>query len=95
MIDTTNPPIGITIWMGSAFLNQCPENSDQITFSPSQFTEMMTVFCGTLKATPLYINGSNYVSQLSLRATTKLNGTTLSCSLGPRTIGDDVITVGG
>ena len=91
VVDTSS--IGSTVWSGSAF--QCPDSSDQINLLHSQFSEVGGLpSCGTLQTTSLRVNGSNYVSQLSLTATTELNGTTISCSFGNLAV-DIVITVGG
>ena len=87
--------IGSTIWRGTAF--ECPGSGDHINLLHSQFnqSEMTGLpLCGTLRTTSLKVNGSIYVSQLSLTATTELNGTTISCSFGALTE-EDTITVGG
>ena len=87
--------VGSTVWSGSAF--QCPDNSNQINLLHNQFDEKSGVLpsCGTLRTTSLRVNeGSNYVSQLSLTATTELNGTTISCSFG-NSAEEDAITLGG
>ena len=91
--DTTNPPIGSTTWSGSAF--QCPSIANQISLPHSQFSSRVSSTCGSLRATALETNGSNYVSQLSLTATSLLNGTTLSCSLSDTEIVSDVLVIGG
>ena len=87
--------IGSTVWSGSAF--QCPVSANQINLPHGQFSElemMGSPSCGTLRTTSLNVNGSNYISQLSLTATPELNGTGISCSFG-NLAKEDVITVGG
>ena len=94
--DTTNPVIGSTVWTGSAF--QCPGTSNQISLPHSQFSigQGTPVACGSLIAMAMDVNGNNYTSQLSLSASTDLNGTTISCFLGSRTeVGSDVLITGG
>ena len=92
--DTSNPPIASTVWSGSAF--QCPSTSNRISLSHSQFISMSTSTCGSLMAMALEVNGTNYVSQLILTATTELNGTTISCFLsGVTEIGSDELIIGG
>ena len=92
--DPTNPPIGLTVWLGSAF--QCSGSSNQILLPHSQFAEQVAATCGSLKAMGVEVNESNYVSQLSFTAFLELNGTTLSCFLGGLTeIGTDVLVIGG
>ena len=95
MNDTTNPPIGSTIWTGTAF--QCSTTSNQIRLSHSQFANNMAAgVCGSLRAIALEVQGHSFLSQLSVTATTELNGTTLSCFLsGVTEIGSDVLIVGG
>ena len=93
VVDTSS--IGSTVWSGSAF--QCPDSSNQINLQHGQFSELEMgglPSCGTFRITSLRVNGSTYVSQLSLTATTELNGTTISCSFG-NLAKEDVITVGG
>ena len=90
--DTTNRLTGSTIWSGSAF--HCPLHSNQINLLHSQFSEMRSVLCGTLMARLVREDGSCYESQLSLTATTELNGTTISCSFGPLNESDSIV-VGG
>ena len=95
--DPTNPPIGSTIWSGSAFQDQCPSASNQINIPHSQFNEMRTLSCGTLMGRAVEVDGSNFVSQLNLTASIELRGTTLLCSLGglSSTVRMDNISVGG
>ena len=88
IITDPNPPTGITIWSGSC----------QISLQHSTFFEQGTETCGIgiFSAMALYVNGSNYVSQLTFNASIELNGTTVSCSLSLTTqISSDVLKIGG
>ena len=93
--DTTNPPIGSTVWGGDAF--QCPSTANQIRLPHSQFNSPVPLTCGSFSARAVGVDGINYVSQLSLTAASELNGTTLFCSLSDteeETV-SDVLTIGG
>ena len=92
--DTSNPPVASTVWGGSAF--QCPSTSNQIRLPHSQFNSLVTSTCGSLRARAVGVNGSDFVSQLSLTATSELNGTTLTCSLSDTVESvSDILAIGG
>ena len=92
--DTSEPPIGLTAWTGSAF--QCPATSDRIILQHSLFNELPTVTCGNFKAMAVEVDGTSYVSRLSFTAFIELNGLNLSCSLsGVTEIGSDSLIIGG
>ena len=91
--DTSEPPIGSTVWRGSAFF--CPDTLNQISLPHSQFNKFVTSSCGGLRAVAVGLDRGSYVSQLSLMAVTGLNGSTLSCSLsGMFQIGSDILKIG-
>ena len=92
--DTTNPPIGSTIWLGSAF--NCPSSSSQITLLHPEFVSGVSASCGGLTAMSVGVNGTEYTSRLTLTVTTDLNRRMINCTLsGSMLIGSDTIRVGG
>ena len=95
--DTSDPPIGSTIWRGSAFMiSGCIESSLQITLAHSSYEIGAIAVCGNLTAVSVGVSGTEYTSRLTLTATTELNGTVISCTLaGIVVIGSDTVYVGG
>ena len=92
IIDTFG--IAATIWRGSAF--SCLESSSQIVLVHSQYESGLLSECGNLTAMNVGINGTEYISRLTLTATTELNGTVISCTLSNVVlIGSDTLSVGG
>ena len=93
--DPTEPPIGLTIWSGSAF--KCSGTSNKILLQHFRFLELMPTSCGSLSAMALEVDGNSYLSQLSFTAFTELNGKNISCSLSDdmTVIGSDTLIVGG
>ena len=76
--DTSNPTIGSTLWHGSAFT--C--TSSGISFFHSTFNPNgISRFCGDLSAMSVEVSENEYTSQLTLTATTELNGMTINCTL--------------
>ena len=69
-----------------------------ILLAHSQYGMSITTSCsnGALVGEGIGNIGNNYTSQLSVRANSDLNGTTIECVLTPSTvIGSDTILVGG
>ena len=84
----------VTIWTGSAF--NCSAVS--IALLHDQFTQPDRVSgtCGDLTAMSVGVSGTQYISRLTLTATTELNGRMVNCTLaGEELIGSDTIRVGG
>ena len=94
VIDSSNPPIDVTIWIGSAI--SCSEG---ILLLHTRFRPGMNITCGNLTAMSVGVNGTEYTSRLTLTATAKLNGAMINCTLstsnGDVLIGSDTIKVGG
>ena len=92
--DVSSPPIGSTIWLGSAF--NCPSASPQISLPHFQFVSGVSGSCGDLTVMSVGVNGREYTSRLTLTATTELNEKTINCTLsGVVLFGSDTIRVGG
>ena len=77
--DTTS--IGLTIWTGDAF--KCAESSNQITLTHSRYNHDsgLSNECGNFSAMSVGVNRSEYTSRLTFFGDTKLNGTTINCTL--------------
>ena len=94
--DTSNPPIGTTVWGGSA--GTCPGRYDEITLRHSAYgtNEGAKGTCGNLSALSVNVSGSFYTSELTLTPTFMMNGSVISCSLsGNPPFGVDDLIVGG
>ena len=89
--DTSDPPIGTTVWQGSAFTRTMSE----ISFRHSSF-EPNEMSCGNLSAMSVGVNGNEYTSRLTLTATTELNRRNINCTLSSIVdVGSDPIKTGG
>ena len=83
----------ITVWRGNAF--NCSEMQINL-FHDARFGPTFD-HCGTLLATIVNINNSEYTSQLNLTATADINGATLMCTVSGNNQEEfnDTISVGG
>ena len=85
-----------TIWQGTAL--DCSDTGNVISLLHSQYGMSFTQSCsnGALVDEGIGNIGNDYMSQLSVMATSDLNGTTIECIRTPSTaIGNDTILVGG
>ena len=91
--DTTDPLIGATVWLGSAYT--C--SSSEINLRHSSFeSNGVSGFCGDLSAMSVGVNGNEYTSRLTLTATAELNGMTINCTLSSVVdFGSDTVKTGG
>ena len=93
--DPTNPPIGSTIWIGSAF-NCSSSYTPGISLLHSQFGSGVSSWCGDLIAMSVGVNGMEYTSSLTLNATTELNEKMINCTFSSIVlIGYEIIKIGG
>ena len=94
--DPTDPPIGSTVWQGSAFTD-CPGRSSRISLSHPLFEpNRESGSCGSVSAMSVGVSGNNYTSRLTLTATAGLNGTIIECTLsGSVVVGSDTLKTGG
>ena len=91
--DSTNPPIGSTVWRGSAF--NCSYSSG-ISLLHSQFGSGVSAWCGDLIAMSVGVSGTEYTSRLTLNSTTELNEKMINCTFSSIVlIGYDIIKIGG
>ena len=92
VVDSSNPPIDVTIWIGSAI--SCSEG----ILLHMRFRPGMNITCGPLTVMSVGVSGTEYTSRLTLTATTELNGAMINCTLstsnGDVLIGSDTIKVG-
>ena len=92
--DLTNPPIGSTVWRGSAVT--CPWDTNEISLRHSAYEEGAKGTCGNLSALSVNVSGSFYTSELTLTPTFMINGSVITCSLsGNPPFGMDHLEVGG
>ena len=89
-------PLGSTVWLGSAF--NCFGSSHLIALPHFQYSSQTGARgrCGDLTAMSVWVNGTQYISRLTLTATAELNGKMINCtSSGTELIGSDTIKVQG
>ena len=89
--------VGSTIWTGQAF--KCGESSDQIRLTHSSHHDSGLGGehkCGNFSAMIVGANGSEYISRLSFYGDSKLNQTTINCTLsGAVLVESIVVKLGG
>ena len=93
--DGSNPPIGTTVWRGSAVT--CPGRLDEIGLRHSAYDteEGAKGTCGNLSALSVNVSGSFYTSKLILTPTFMMNGSVISSLSGNPPFGVDDLIVGG
>ena len=98
IVDTSgNPPIGSSIWRGTAF--NCPTSSNAISLAHSSFnTSGASGSCtgGAITAESVGVVDNCYTSRLMVTASVGLNETTVECTLsGLRVVGSRTILIAG
>ena len=92
-----NPPIGSTVWRGTAF--NCPGVSNVISLGHSIFnTTGASGMCnsGAITAESVGVVDSCYTSRLMVTVSPALNETTVECTLsGVRVVGTRTILIAG
>ena len=98
VVDTTgNPPIGSSLWRGTAF--NCPGLSNVISLGHSLFsTSGASGTCtgGALTAESVGVVDNCYTSRLMVTVSSSLNETTVECTLSAvRVVGSRTILLAG
>ena len=98
IVDTSgNPPIGSSIWRGTAF--NCPTSSNAISLVHSSFNTsgaIDTCTGGAITAESVGVVDNCYTSRLMVTASVGLNETTVECTLsGTRVVGSRTILIAG
>ena len=97
VVDTSNPPIGFSVWRGTAF--NCPVSSNGIFLIHSLFnTSGVSGTCnnGAITAESVGVVDSCYTSRLMVTVSVALNGTTVECTLsGVRVVGSRTLLIAG
>ena len=88
--------IASTIWRGTPSAFSCPAVSSLIVLPHVNFELGVSATCGNLTAMSVGVSGSEYISRLTLTATTKLKKAVINCTLsGVVLIGSDTVSIGG
>ena len=94
---TSNPPIGSSLWRGTAF--NCPTSSNEISLGHSSFnTSGASPSCtnGAITAESVGVVDNCYTSRLMVTVSPALNGTTVECTLSVvRVVGNHTIPIAG
>ena len=98
VVDTSgNPPIGFSVWRGTAF--NCPTLPNEISLRHSSFsTSGISGTCnnGAITAESVGVVDNCYSSRLMVTVTPALNETTVECTLsGVRVVGSRTILIAG
>ena len=98
IVDTSgNPPIGSSVWRGTAF--NCPGSANEIALRHSLFsTSGASGTCnnGALTAESVGVVDNCYTSRLMVTVSPALNETTVECTLsGERVVGSSTIVIAG
>ena len=98
VVDTTgNPPLGFSVWRGTAF--NCPVSSNVISLGHSLFsTSGASGTCtnGAITAESVGVVDNCYTSRLMVTASPELNETTVECTFsGVRVVGSRTILIQG
>ena len=98
VVDTTgNPPIGSSVWRGTAF--NCPGISNVISLSHPLFNASAasgTCTNGAITAEGVDVVDNCFTSRLMVTASVGLNETTVECTLsGVRVVGSRTILIAG
>ena len=97
-VDPTNPPIGSSVWRGTAL--NCPGSVNGISLghSLSNTSGGATDTCtsGAITAESVNVVDNCYTSRLMVTISPALNGTTVECTLsGVRVVGNHTILIAG
>ena len=99
IVDTSgNPPIGSTVWRGTAF--NCPGSSNVISLGHSLFNTSagVTDTCngGAITAESVGVVDNCFTSRLMVTVSVELNETTVQCTLsGLRVVGSRTLLIAG
>ena len=98
VVDTSgNPPIGSSVWRGTAF--DCSGSANVISLGHSMFnTSGATGTCnnGAITAESVGVVDNCYTSRLMVTVSPALNDTTVECTLsGARVVGSRTILIAG
>ena len=99
VVDTTgNPPLGSSVWRGTAF--NCPTSSNEISLRHSSFSTSSgaTDTCnnGAMTAESVGVVDNCFTSRLMVNVSSTLNETTVECTLsGVRVVGNRTILIAG
>ena len=99
IVDTSgNPPIGFSVWRGTAF--NCPVVFNEISLRHSSFNTSGgatgTCASGAITAESVGVADNCYTSRLMVTVTPALNGSTVECTLsGVRAVGSRTILIAG
>ena len=99
IVDTSgNPPIGSSVWRGTAF--DCPGSSNEISLRHSLFStsgaSAGTCTSGALTAESVGVVDNCFTSKLMVNVSSGLNETTVECTLsGVRVVGSRTILLTG
>ena len=97
IVDTSgNPPIGSTVWRGTAF--NCPGSANVISLGHSSFNISggTTGTCGAITAASVGVVDNCYTSRLMVNVSVGLNETTVECTLSAvRVVGSSTVLLTG
>ena len=97
VVDTTgNPPIGSSVWRGTAF--NCPTSSNEIFLIHSLFnTSGATDACtsGAITAESVGVVDNCFTSRLMVTVSPGLNETTVECTLSGVSVGSRTLLLAG
>ena len=96
VVDATgNPPIGSSLWRGTAF--NCLGSQDEISLRHSSFSGASgTCTNGAITAESVGVVDNCYTSRLMVTVSPALNETTVECTLsGVRVVGSRTLLVAG
>ena len=97
IVDTSNPPIGSSIWRGTAF--DCPGSMNEISLRHSLFNASGasgSCSSGAITAESVGVVDNCYTSTLMVNVSPALNGTTVECTLSSvRVVGSRTILIAG
>ena len=98
IVDPTNPPIGSSVWRGTAL--SCPGSANGISLGHSLFNTSGgasgTCNNGAITAESVSVVDNCYTSRLMVTISPALNGTTVECTLsGVRVVGNHTILIAG
>ena len=96
VVDTSNPPIGSSVWRGTAF--NCPTSSNEIFLRHSLFnTSGATDTCtgGAITAESVGVVDNCFTSRLMVTVSPGLNETTVECTLSGVSVGSRTLLLAG
>ena len=97
VVDTSNPPIGSSLWRGTAF--NCPGSANEISLRHSLFNTTGTsgtCTSGAITAESVGVVDNCFTSRLMVTVSSELNETTVECTLsGVTSVGSQTILLTG